>query len=76
MQPFSSSWSPTAQMPEVLHRAMRSATGKRGVTVIVIPGDVALAELPADDIAAWPVLSQSRVLRPRRPEGECDSRHA
>src|SRR5213596_2909161 len=34
-----------AQMPEVLHRAMRSAIGKRGVAVVVIPGDVALAEL-------------------------------
>src|ERR1700755_1347360 len=31
-----------AQMPEVLHRAMRAAIGKRGVAVIVIPGDVAL----------------------------------
>src|SRR6266849_4789530 len=50
------------QMPEVLHRAMRSAIGKRGVAVIVIPGDVALAEMPADDSAAWPALSRPRVL--------------
>src|SRR5271157_1541226 len=28
-----------AQMPEALHRAMRTAIGKRGVAVIVIPGD-------------------------------------
>src|SRR5512132_359297 len=32
-----------AQMPEVLHRAVRTAIGKRGVAVIVIPGDVACA---------------------------------
>src|SRR6202049_1391243 len=51
-----------AQMPELLHRAMRSAIGRRGVAVIVIPGDVALAELPADDTAAWPALSRPRVL--------------
>jgi pyruvate dehydrogenase (quinone) len=51
-----------AQMPELLHRAMRSAIGRRGVAVIVIPGDVALAELPADDSAAWPILSRSRLL--------------
>src|ERR1700676_129989 len=47
-----------AQMPELLHRAMRSAIVRRGVAVIVIPGDVALAELPADDRAPWPALSR------------------
>src|SRR5258706_2106086 len=39
-----------AQMPQVLHRAMRSAIGHHGVAVVVIPGDVALAEAPAGDI--------------------------
>ncbi len=33
-----------AQMPQVLHRAMRAAILKRGVAVVVIPGDVALQE--------------------------------
>ena len=33
-----------AQMPQVLHRAMRSAILNRGVAVVVIPGDVALQE--------------------------------
>src|SRR5580698_6832008 len=33
-----------AQMPGVLHRAINTAVGRRGVAVIVIPGDVALAE--------------------------------
>jgi pyruvate dehydrogenase (quinone) len=30
------------QLPQVLHRAMRMAVAKRGVAVVVIPGDVAL----------------------------------
>jgi pyruvate dehydrogenase (quinone) len=51
-----------AQMPEVLHRAMRSAIGKRGVAVVVIPGDVALAEAPVGAAGAWPPLSLPRVL--------------
>ncbi|TXI12206.1 MAG: ubiquinone-dependent pyruvate dehydrogenase [Rhizobium sp.] len=33
------------QMPELLHRAMRTAIGKRGVAVIVLPGDVSLLEV-------------------------------
>ncbi len=51
-----------AQMPLVLHRAMRAAIGKQGVAVVVIPGDVALAEAPAGAVGAWPQLSQPRVL--------------
>lgn len=31
-----------AQMPRVLHIAMRAAIGRRGVSVLVLPGDVAL----------------------------------
>ncbi|CAH0218686.1 MULTISPECIES: ubiquinone-dependent pyruvate dehydrogenase [unclassified Microbacterium] len=34
------------QMPRVLEIAMRAAIEERGVAVIVIPGDVALAEVP------------------------------
>lgn len=33
------------QMPELLHRAMRSAIGERGVAVLVLPGDVSLLEV-------------------------------
>src|SRR6267154_2684738 len=51
-----------AQMPEVLHRAIRSAIGNRGVAVVVIPGDVALAQAPAGGAGAWPVLSQPRIV--------------
>ncbi len=35
------------QMPQVLHRAIRTAIGKRGVAVIVLPGDVSVLELDA-----------------------------
>ncbi len=50
------------QMPEVLHRAMRAAIGKRGVAVIVIPGDVALAEAPAGAVASFPALQTPRLV--------------
>jgi pyruvate dehydrogenase (quinone) len=36
-----------ALLPQILHRAMRIAVAKRGVAVIVIPGDVALQPLHA-----------------------------
>jgi pyruvate dehydrogenase (quinone) len=36
------------QMPQVLQTAMRTAVQKKGVTVIVLPGDVALRPAPAD----------------------------
>ena len=51
-----------AQMPEVLHRAMRSAIGNRGVAVVVLPGDVALATAPVAAPTAWPGLSEPRLL--------------
>jgi pyruvate dehydrogenase (quinone) len=37
-----------AQFPRVLERAMRTAIQERGVAVIVLPGDVALSEGPAE----------------------------
>ncbi len=51
-----------AQMPGVLHRAMRTAIGRRGVAVIVLPGDVALAAAPGGAASGWPVLSPPRVM--------------
>lgn len=51
-----------AQMPEVLHRAMRAAIGQRGVAVIVLPGDVALQPAPANARADWAPLAPARVL--------------
>ncbi|MBF9267251.1 thiamine pyrophosphate-binding protein, partial [Paracidovorax cattleyae] len=34
------------QLPEVLHRAMRTAIGRHGVAVIVLPGDVSTLDAP------------------------------
>lgn len=50
--------SPT-QMPRILRTAIQTALEKRGVAVVVIPGDIALAE--ALDTTATPV----RATRPR-----------
>src|SRR6202050_4733209 len=44
------------QMPRVLEVAIREAIGKRGVSVVVLPGDIALrpaAEAPAPNIAGF-----------------------
>lgn len=48
-----------SQMPRVLEIAMRAAIEKRGVAVVVIPGDVALAEV-SDDRAT--VISRTRPV--------------
>ncbi|CAL8972812.1 Pyruvate dehydrogenase [ubiquinone] [Cellulomonas sp. T2.31MG-18] len=48
-----------SQMPRILRTAMQTALEKKGVAVVVIPGDVALAE--AEDTRVTPV----RATRPR-----------
>jgi pyruvate dehydrogenase (quinone) len=53
------------QMPRMLEMAIRQAVGKRGVSVIVIPGDVALK--PASDTAPTPpaaLLAPTPVIVP------------
>ena len=50
-----------AQMPQVLHRAMRSAILNRGVAVVVIPGDVSLLEVE-DKLKPWPALHAPRTV--------------
>jgi pyruvate dehydrogenase (quinone) len=52
--------SSASQMPRTLEMAIREATGKRGVSVVVIPGDVALQ--PAVDA---PPPSAASLLPPR-----------
>src|SRR5580658_10304538 len=47
------------QMPRTLEVAIREAVGKRGVSVVAIPGDIAL--LPADDA---PVAAPASLLPP------------
>jgi pyruvate dehydrogenase (quinone) len=55
------------QMPRVLTIAMRTALAKRGVAVIIIPGDVALREssLPALSLG---IQDSASVLRPSDAE--------
>jgi len=49
------------QMPEILHRAMRTAIGRKGVSVLVIPGDVSLQPAPDGASPDWPHLAQPRL---------------
>jgi pyruvate dehydrogenase (quinone) len=51
-----------AQLPQILKRAIRVAVSKRGVAVVVLPGDVALMGLDAD-IPDW-IAPTAPVLRP------------
>lgn len=55
------------QLPEVLHRAMRAAILEQGVAVIVLPGDVALAQAPADAKVQWTEIAPPRIA-PRAEE--------
>jgi len=50
------------QLPQVLLRAMRVAVGQRGVAVVVIPGDIALAPL-AQPVPTW-LLPSAPTVRP------------
>jgi pyruvate dehydrogenase (quinone) len=58
------------QMPRVLEIAMRSAILKKGVAVIVLPGDVALQAMPEGIDVRW-TTPQDPVVLP--PEREIDS---
>ncbi len=56
-----------AQLPGVLETAIRVAIGKGGVSVIVLPGDVAM--MPAPDVALSPSLVPAPALiRPQDHE--------
>jgi pyruvate dehydrogenase (quinone) len=50
------------QLPQILKRAIRVAIAKRGVAVVVLPGDVALMELDAE-VPEW-IAPTTPVLRP------------
>ena len=57
------------QMPRVLEVAIREAVGKRGVSVVVLPGDVALqpaSDAPAPKLAG--LLPPRAVVLPARAE--------
>ncbi|HEV3104944.1 MAG TPA: ubiquinone-dependent pyruvate dehydrogenase [Trinickia sp.] len=49
------------QFPRVLARAMRTAIEERGVAVIVLPGDVALAEAP-DEPVTWSAAEPPSIV--------------
>lgn len=51
------------QLPQILQRAMRVAIARRGVAVVVLPGDVALQPLDATP-SAWIASEPPRILPP------------
>ena len=53
-----------AQMPGVLETALRVAAGRRGVAVIVVPGDVALMPLPSEVAPSPFLLPAAALVRP------------
>jgi pyruvate dehydrogenase (quinone) len=54
------------QLPQILLRAMRVAVGRRGVAVVVIPGDVALKPLDKP-ISKW-LMPAAPIVQPRKEE--------
>jgi pyruvate dehydrogenase (quinone) len=57
------------QLPYVLENAIRAAVGRRGVAVLVIPGDVALRRAPARGISPnGGLLPVAPVVRPADAE--------
>jgi pyruvate dehydrogenase (quinone) len=55
--------SDTAQLPYVLENAIRAAVGRRGVAVVVLPGDVALRPAPKRGISPG-LLPVAPIVRP------------
>jgi pyruvate dehydrogenase (quinone) len=51
------------QLPRVLETAMRAALARRGVAVVVVPGEVFLSDAPAGD-DPHPIRFTSPVVRP------------
>ena len=56
------------QLPQILKRAIRVAVAKRGVAVVVLPGDVALMHLDAE-VPEW-IVPTAPVLRPSAADVE------
>jgi pyruvate dehydrogenase (quinone) len=59
------------QMPGVLETAIRVAVTKRGVSVVVVPGDVALQKMTSDATPSAALLPAPAVVRPA--DGELDA---
>jgi pyruvate dehydrogenase (quinone) len=61
--------SDTAQLPYVLENAIRAAVGRRGVAVLVVPGDVALRRSPQRGISPNAgLLPAAPLVRPAEAE--------
>src|SRR6266478_7675164 len=61
--------SDTAQLPYVLENAIRAAVGRRGVAVLVVPGDIALRPSPKRGISPNAgLLPVPPIVRPAEPE--------
>lgn len=58
------------QMPYILEVAMRTAIAKKGVAVIVLPGDIALKAMPEGTGIRWNTPKQPAILP---PESEIDA---
>src|SRR6202044_354755 len=56
------------QLPQILKRAIRVAIAKRGVAVVVLPGDVALMKIDAE-VPEW-IVPAAPVVRPAAVEIE------
>jgi pyruvate dehydrogenase (quinone) len=56
------------QLPQILKRAIRVAIAKRGVAVVVLPGDVALMKIESG-VPKW-IVPTAPVLRPNQVELE------
>jgi len=58
-----------SQLPYMLENAIRAAVGKRGVAVLVLPGDVALRAAPKRDVSPNAgLLPPAPVVRPAEAE--------
>lgn len=51
-----------AQLPAVLHRALNTAVGRNGVSVIVLPGDVSLAPATVSATPKPALPTQPRIV--------------
>src|SRR6476659_3951053 len=60
--------SAASQMPRVLEVAIRAAVGKRGVSVVVLPGDVALQVAAEAPPPPGGLLPPAPVVTPARPD--------
>jgi pyruvate dehydrogenase (quinone) len=59
--------SSTSQLPHVLHAAIRSAVETRSVSVLVVPGDILIAEVHRPQSIA-PIRAATPVVRPNDEE--------